>query len=127
MYPADAEFINRDITNFLALYMLFGGGVLPGWRKRRRRTRGPVPSNQAASDAGSSRGRAPSGHPPNVTAACDDDDDDFMPMPPPRAPLSPENSADEVQPDPHLAAIPPVTRMRNISASEFYSLHRKYY
>ncbi len=59
--------------------MLFGGGVYPGSRKRRRPTRGPVPKNHPAGGAGSSRVRAPSGHPPDATNASDDNDDDFMP------------------------------------------------
>ena len=48
--------------------------MYPGSRKIRGATK-----KHPASGAGSSRGRAPSRHPPDVTNACDDDDDDFMP------------------------------------------------
>jgi hypothetical protein len=111
-YPSDAELINKHIPHFLGIHMLFGGGVYPGSRKRRRPTRGPVPKNHPAGGAGSSRVRAPSGHPPDATNASDDNDDDFMPpdpsgllpnddednfmpRPPPRPPCSPPNPEDQ--------------------------------
>ena len=40
MHPEDAELINKDIPHFLGMYMLFGRGVYPGWRKRRNRRMG---------------------------------------------------------------------------------------
>ena len=85
-----------------------------------------MPRKEAGSDAGSSRGRAPSEHPPNVVAGCDDDDDDFMPMPPPRAPLPPENSDDEVQPDPRFTPLPPVPKMKKGSFWDVWDLHKKF-
>jgi len=84
-YPSDAELINKEIQHFLGLYMLFGGGVYPGSRKKRSQTRGPAaPRKHPASAAGSSRGHATSGHALDATNASDDDDDDFMPPNPSR-------------------------------------------
>ena len=65
MLPEDAELINQEIPNFLAMYMLFGSGVIPGSCRRRRRSVNV-------------RGTGP---PSTIHAKIDEDDvdDDFMP------------------------------------------------
>jgi hypothetical protein len=130
-YPSDAELINKHIPHFLGIHMLFGGGVYPGSRKRRRPTRGPVPKNHPAGGAGSSRVRAPSGHPPDATNASDDNDDDFMPRPPPRPPCSPPKPEDQPTWGPTLPRPLPPLRLPPVypppGDSSFYSFrHTKW-
>ena len=67
-----------------------------------------VPTTPATGDAGPSRGRAPSRHPPDETPSWDDDDD-FMPMPPPWPAPSPVNPEDEATWSPTLPRpLPPL-------------------
>jgi hypothetical protein len=67
-----------------------------------------VPTTPATGDAGPSRGRAPSRHPPDETPSWDDDDD-FMPMPPPCPAPSPVKPEDEATWSPTLPRpLPPL-------------------
>ena len=94
MHPEDAELINKDIPHFLGMYMLFGRGVYPGWRKRRNRRmeiadrRGEGMEGFAARGTerrrSTSRATSSISRGSNVIAGDNDndDDDDFMPMSP---------------------------------------------
>ena len=91
--------INKYIPNFIPMYVMFGGGVMPGrstgTRGRRRVVQGRsrVREAEGGRQTGSSSGSANGGTVRGVKFD-DDDDDDFMPMPPPRRPPSPENPND---------------------------------
>ncbi|KAL6639889.1 hypothetical protein ACP70R_022484 [Stipagrostis hirtigluma subsp. patula] len=65
-FPGDAELIGKEIPNYLAMHMLFVGGVCPGSGRRRRRTSAnptcPGPSTTAVQVNG-----------------VVDEDDDFVP------------------------------------------------
>src|SRR5207237_9342699 len=91
----DAELINKDIPHFLGMYMLFGRGVYPGWRKRRNRRIGIADGRGEAVEGSvvrgterrsTSRAASSSSRGSNVIAGDndndDDDDDDFIPMAP---------------------------------------------
>jgi hypothetical protein len=106
-YPSDAELINKHIPHFLGFICCSVAECTLVRVKERRPTRGPVPKNHPAGGAGSSRVRAPSGHPPDATNASDDNDDDFMPSPHPRPPCSPPKPEDQPTWGPTLPQAPP--------------------
>ena len=95
-HPEDDELINKYIPNFIPMYVMFGGGVMPrrlrGSRGRRRVVQGRsrVREPEGGRHTGSSSGSANGGTVREVKF----DDDDFMPMPPPRRHPSPENPDD---------------------------------
>ena len=109
--------INKYIENFIPMYVMFGGGVLPGFsratRGRRRVAHGTsrVREPEDWRHAGSSSGTANVGSVREVRYG-DDRDDDFMPMPPPRRQPSPENPEDNkcielFEPLPPPTVLPP--------------------
>ena len=110
-HPEDDELINKYIPNFIPMYVMFGGGVMP---RRSRGTRGrckvvqgrshvrePEGGRHTKSSSGSANGATVRGVKFN-----DDDYDDFMPMPPPRRPPSPENP-DDYKREPLFEPLPP--------------------
>ena len=114
-HPEDDELINKYIPNFIPMYVMFGGGVMPrrsrGTRGRRKVVQGrshvrePEGGRHTKSSSGSANGATVRG----VKFNDDDDDyDDFMPMPPPRRPPSPENP-DDYKCEPLFEPLPPPT------------------
>ena len=95
------------------MYLMFGGGVMPGCsrgtRGRRRVVHGRsrVREPEDGRHAGSSSGTANRDNVREVKFD-DDDDDDFMPMPPPRRHPSPENPDDYKRED-LFEPLPPPT------------------
>ena len=109
--------INKYIENFIPMYVMFGGGVLPGFsratRGRRRVAHGTsrVREPEDWRHAGSSSGTANVGSVREVRYG-DERDDDFMPMPLPRRQPSPENPEDNkrielFEPLPPPTVLPP--------------------
>ena len=94
-FPEDAQLINKEISYFLDMCTLFGGGVMPVSCRGRRRSS----SNTGEGSSNNARGRSRTssrcrttdrgiGRATTVIPQDDDDDDDFVPQRPrpPRPP-----------------------------------------